>query len=355
MTTDNKENEKIDSSDNNSKKGLIKWCIGGASVIIAIFFIIIFINVQLTKAKERKIKAKRAIEAKARLAEVKRVQKIEDEKRRWQAIVAQTTRKKLKTENDFIRLFALIKDFYGGDPDDKEKLQAKLEKLKKSDIDTLMLKLDSQANELISQNKFLDAATIYQDYSDDFKEDSAKLREEKANICYNKDDAFKAKQKKEKEEVEAKCYILLNNLSAALISKKRSTAISIFENSQLKKKLPEVSKIIKNLSNINKIFLNSFDKDIGEKITINLKDGKKIQVVVKEIKNKKVYVKTKKANLVIIKNIQYQILEYLKYPKDFLISTKRALHYILVLKLLKINNSIKPKNIFKNALHWPHH
>lgn len=308
MTNNNKENETIDSLENNSKKGLIKWCIGGASLIIAIIFMIIFINAQVTKAKERKMKARRAIEAKARLVELKRVQKIEDEKRRWQALVAQGTREKLKTENDFIRLFTAIKDFYGGDPDDKEALQAKLEKFKKSDIEALMLKLDSQANELISQNKFLDAAAIYQDYSDDFKEDSEKFREEKANICFNKDDELKAKKKKEKEELEAKCDTLLNTLSAALISKKRSTAISIFNNSPLKKELPKVTTIINNLSNINKIFLNSFDKDIGKEITIRLKNRKKAKVVIKEIKKKRVYVETKKANLVMIK--KYSISDF---------------------------------------------
>lgn len=108
--------------------------------------------------------------------------------------------------------------------------------------------------------------------------------------------------KQEKEEC-------LNELTSGLLTGKISKAVSKFNSSPCKKDFPEVSKMVNNLSNINKIVIDSFKDDIGKRIKVLLRNGER-EILIKKVKKGFIYVEDRKGKVVMTKKYSVKNLNY---------------------------------------------
>ena len=329
---------------------VIALALSGVVILLATIFVFVFIHVQAQKAKERQIVAKRAMEAAARLKEVKRIQVEEAEKQRWLELTKLFDRSKVKTDDDYYRAFSALEKYQGGDPDDIAALRMKLEKFKAADIQAAMVKLDIKAKTFDDKKEFIKAAAVYQDYNSDFKGDTEDSRKKSADIYFAKaDDAVAAKELAE-EKVEQAKEASLNELAAGVISGKISDAILKFNASPYKKDYPEVSKMVEDLTRVNKIILDSFKGDIGKNITVFLKGGKKkTKLLIKKIEKNRIYVEYKKAKLTMIKKYSVKDLDEVEIITRLKAFNEKTAALMVGLKSIKKRNYDVAEEYFQNT------
>lgn len=278
------------------------------AVIIGGLFIFIFITVQAKKAEEQKMVEQRKAEAAARLMEVQRLQKIEAARKRWKEATKVAERGRLKTEADFVKAISTLKNYNGGDPDEKASLIKQIEGYKTADITKLMAKLDAKAKVFGDQKEYMKAVSVYQDYYGDFKEDSEELRRKGAAVYFDLDDKAKKAAALARQKAEEGKKQLLNDTVSGLLDGKISDTITAFNASPYKNEIPEISKMVNNLTKVNDIVLDSFKTQTGKEIPVLLKEGK-TTLKIKKVENGRVYAEFKKSNLTIIKKYSVKDLD----------------------------------------------
>lgn len=295
-----------------SKKGKTSGIIAAVSAVVVVFlaivFILIFFKVQGQRAEQRRIEAKRQAEAAARLKEVKRLQAEEAEKKRWLELTRIVDRTKIKTEDDYFRVLTSIDKYVGGDPDEKDKLKAQLKQFKEEDVIAVMAKLDAAAKVFGDNNEFMKAVSVYQDYKGDFKPETAELRKKGADEYFRKADVAAEQVRLEAEKARKEKEDCINELAGGLINGKISESLTKFNTSPYAKQLPEISKMVNNITKVNEIVIDSFNADIGKKITVSLKEGK-TSLLIKKVEDGKVHAEYKKENITIIKKYSVKDLD----------------------------------------------
>ena len=99
----------------------------------------------------------------------------------------------------------------------------------------------------------------------------------------------------------------LNSIASLLISGKPKNAYKKFNASPNKNSMPELQKILKELSNTNKIILNSFKNDIGKRLQVGTVKGRQTMKITR-IKGMSVYVEKKSGSAIFQKKLSIKSL-----------------------------------------------
>lgn len=168
----------------------------------------------------------------------------------------------------------------------------KLNKLKKAAVSSIIDSLKTKAKTFADKSDYEKAINVYKDYSGRYAKETAddrlKLTAELSQLAAS----FKEEKKKENIEYEKKKKELLSNIVGELLRDNTTGACKIFADSELKTSLPEVEKILNELSNVNKIILENFTANIDKDIEIDTDKGL-IKTKVKKVKDNTIYIEEK--------------------------------------------------------------
>lgn len=294
---------------NKSKSGaLIAFGLTLVAVILAVLFIFVYISAKAREAEKQKQIAKRKAALVLQLKEEARLKKIEDARKKWKETSKVANRNNLKRESDFVKALSTLKNYNGGDPDEKAKLIKQIEEYKAADIAKLMAKLDAKAKAFWDNKKFMQAVGVYQDYDGDFKLETDKLRTQGANKYFDLEEQVKKAAQLAQEKAEEEKKQTMKDLAIGLIAGKISESITKFNESPYKKDLPEIAKMVDNLPKVNEIVLNSFKDQVDKKVPVDLKEGKKV-LLIKKVEKGRIYTEFKKEKLAIIKKYSTRDLD----------------------------------------------
>lgn len=168
----------------------------------------------------------------------------------------------------------------------------KLNKLKKSAVASALDSLTAKAKAFADRNDYEKAILVYKNYSGKYVKETAEDRFRLGTELSSQAKQFKEEKKKENIEQEKKKNDLLYSIFEDLLKDNIAGAGKLLAESEFKTSLTELEKNITDLSNINRIIIDSFTADIDKDIEIDTDKGI-IRTKVKKVKDNMVYIEEK--------------------------------------------------------------
>ena len=300
----------------------LKPLISALIVFIIIFAGYKFAMNEINKEKERKQQELLEHEAAMRERELKLEQSKKQKNAQWSSIVNAIQPSKLKTEQNFIDAVEKIKNFKGGNPNEKIKLLTKIKKQEKLCIASIIKNLQLEAESLAGEKKYEEAIALLQDYTGDFAKKTENARNKEANKYMDKLDEFAQEQELVAEREEDEKMLFLTDLCKDLLLEDYDSAKSLYNSSKYKSKYTDIANYLKNLQRIKKIVIDSFKKQVNKKITFSAMNKRHTMILKKVSLNGTLNFEYKNGTVKLIKKFSFSDLDtaevitrFVKYDK----------------------------------------
>ncbi len=179
-----------------------------------------------------------------------------------------------------------------------EKVESEIRRLiqdRQKEISEIMMALENKVRVLSDNNKFIEAAQVYEAYVGKFTDETMAMRMSEAQALRERQSEIEEAARKKELMIETKTRSVLDGVITELVAVGVEGAISFLNRTMMDPILESKSgdlRLVKELldraAKIDERILDSFRRQMGQEITVFLTDDKK-NVVIKKITNNKVY------------------------------------------------------------------